>query len=353
MPFDLHGKVAFASGKTGDYDVWTLDLDDGAYTQITQGAAWNDKPNWSPDGQWIVFVSNATGVSELWKAPAGGGEAVQLTFSGKWCDCPRFSPDGSSIAYISNVAGSNDVWVMDADGRNPRQVTTHGGNDNFVCWTPDGTGLIWSSDRDLGDADLWKIDLAGGEKEQITGAFGADFAPRVSPDGRFVAFTSNRPLEANPKDLREDRDKDIYLQELASGFAVRLTDCQGSDDAPCWSPDGQAILYAASGDKTSSRLRVLWAQDVIDAYGTGDEATIERVAGNIRRESLEIDREPLKQEINAVRHTTFVTAWLPNRLLESVYPPNYFGSERNPDWLWGVHSDNLASERAGSQWTQE
>ena len=58
MAHKLTGTIAFASGKTGDYDIWTLDLASREMKQLTYGAFWNDKPRWSPDGKQILFLSN-------------------------------------------------------------------------------------------------------------------------------------------------------------------------------------------------------------------------------------------------------------------------------------------------------
>lgn len=333
MSAELRGRIAFASGKSGDYDIWTLDLEDGAYRQLTTTHAWNDKPAWSPDGEWIAFTSNVGGFSEIYRVPAGGGEVEQLTSVGRWCDSPAYSPDGGTIAYVSNVAGNNDIWLMDSDGRNPRRITTYEGSDGHVCWTPDGGSLIWSSDRDMGDADLWQLELGAGAKTQLTGAFGADVDPQVSPDGRYVAFVSNRAYRLDPENPHKDRDQDIYLQELASGECVRLTESQGADAAPTWSPDGQMILYTAGDNNSSGRLRLLDVSEVLGAMDGGDRREIERSADRVRTERLDYDRTPLQDDVGAERRATFVTAWLPNRMLEGCYPPNYFGQERNPAWF--------------------
>lgn len=338
MSAELRGRIAFASGKSGDYDLWTLDLEDGAYRQLTTTHAWNDKPAWSPDGEWIAYTCNVSGFSDIYRIPSQGGEPEPITSTGRWCDCPAYSPDGSTIAYISNVAGNNDVWLMDADGRNPRRITTYEGSDGHVCWTPDGGSLIWSSDRDMGDADLWQVDLNNNEKTQLTGAYGADIDPQVSPDGRFVAFVSNRAYRLDPENIFHDRDKDIYLQELASGECVRLTESQGADAAPTWSPDGDMILYTAGDHHSSGRLRLLDVGEVLAAMDTGDRRQIERAADRVRTERLDYDRTPLEDDIHAERRTTFITAWLPNRMLEGCYPPNYFGQERNPAWYAPVAS---------------
>ncbi len=336
MKTGLSGKIVFASGKTGDYDLWTFDLDTGAIAQVTRGACWNDKPRWSPDGEWIVFTSNRGSIGqEIFRVDAAGGEPTQLTRLGKWADAPVYNPDGTRIAFISNEAGNNDVWIMDADGGNRTQVTVHPGSDDHVCWTPDGAGLLFSSDRGDGDADadIWHIDLRTQVKTQLNADRGADITPVPSPDGTLIVFCSNRQHKPDPKNPFSDRDKDIWLMAADGTTPVRLTENQGADYGPCWSPDGQRILYTAGGTNSDCHLRMMNVSDVTAAFATGNATRIEQAAAAIRHDAVEFDRSPLKADIGAVRHATILTCWLPDKWMESCYPPGYFGLERNPDWV--------------------
>lgn len=333
MAEKLSGKIVFTSGKVGDYDIWTLDLAAAALKQITQGDFWNDKPNWSPDGEWIVFTSNRTGATEIFKVRAEGGDAIQLTDAGKVCDAPAFSPDGKQIAYTSNESDNYDVWIMNADGKEKRQVTQHNGSDHHVSWTPDGKGLLWSSDRDGGDADVWSLDLSSGEKKQLTTDLGADITPVPSPDGKLIVFVSNRPLDPDTKDWSRDRDKDIWLMAADGSLQAPLTANRTADYCPCWSPDGKYILYAASNDVTQGHLRLIDVSELAAAYESKDEGAFVNAAQGIRSAALPLDREPLKEAIDAKRHTTFLTQYLPDDWVTPMYGQGYFGNERHPDWV--------------------
>ena len=341
MKRELTGQIAFASGKIGDYDIWTLDVASGELNQITSGCHWNEKPAWSPDGRWIAFVSNRTEFQEIYKAPAAGGEPTQVTHLNCWCDSPRFSPDGSQIAYMSNESGNSDIWIMDADGQNRRQITEHEGSDTFVDWTPDGNGLLWSSDRDENDADIWYWNLQTGQHTQLTTERGADLNPVASPCGQLIAFVSDRQAKPDPKKPFADRDKDIWLMAADGSFPVRLTENQGCDFCACWSPDGKHILYASNNDRSDCHLRVIDVSEMVDAFNSRDEQAIQKVADDIRSEAVPLNREQLQSEIGAIRHTTFLTCLLPQKWVESCYPPGYFGNERWPHWVNGQQAASL------------
>ncbi len=332
----LSGKIAFASGKTGDYDLWALDISSGKLEQITFGSFWNDKPGWSPCGNWITYISNQTGFQEIFKiavSDSGPGEPVQLTKLQGWCDSPRYSPCGKYIAYISNETGNNDIWIMDASGQNARQITEHSGNDTHVEWTADGQGLLWSSDRDQDDADIWHLDLATGQRSQLTDDFGADIDPVQSPDGQLIAYVSNRPISPIPGRKFSDRDKDLWLMRSDGTYPVKLTNNQGCDFCTAWSPDGQHILYASSQDHSNTHLRVLDVGELVAAYRADDAHAIINAADRLRSEPVDVDRAPLKNEIGAHRRTTFVTQWMPEKWVEACYPAGFFGQERFPHWI--------------------
>lgn len=333
MSTKLTGKIVFASGKTGDYDIWSLDLEAGDMQQLTYGTNWNDKPAWSPCGQWVAFVSNASGFQELFKVSVDTGEIVQLTELRKWCDSPRFSPDGTQIAFVSNEAGENDIWTMNADGSNRRQITRHNGFDSHVEWTSDSAGLLWSSDQEGGDANVWFIDLMTMETRQLTHEFGADIDPVQSPDGTLIAFVSNRQLEPNGKRPFADRDKDLWMMRSDGSSPIRLTDNQGCDFCTCWSPDGRSILYASNTDHSCTRLRILDVSELVDAFRQEDEQSIQQAADRLRSKPLDMDRTALKAEVGAVRHTNLLTSFLPEKWVQSCYPAGYFGQERYPHWI--------------------
>src|SRR5215472_10405427 len=64
-------------------------------------------------------------LGDIWIASENGTGAERLTDNAARDQFPRFSPDGSMIAFSSNRDGNYDVYVIPASGGTPRQLTFH------------------------------------------------------------------------------------------------------------------------------------------------------------------------------------------------------------------------------------
>jgi TolB protein len=81
-------KITFASDKSGNFDIWSLSLDDGNVEQLTTDPNLNVSPAWSPDGQRIAFISTQTGKMKIWIKDLGNGKLNMLSpFKDKDVEC--------------------------------------------------------------------------------------------------------------------------------------------------------------------------------------------------------------------------------------------------------------------------
>lgn len=304
---NTRGKVIFSSGKTGDYDIWTLDLVLQEIRQLTSGDHWNDCPKWSPDGKRIVFVSNRTGTPEIWLMDEDGSNQTRMTNTDRWHNTPDWSPDGQRFVFCANYDGNVDIYTMKSDGTNLQQITDYKGMDFSPQFSPDGKKIVFTSQRS-GNDDIWTYDLETRGLRQVTTYRQKDFSPTYSPDGSLIAFVCGEAIRGGKENL------EVYLMDKEGQNRRRITRNLGIDRYVGWSPDGKFLIYTSSRPRSVAERLV-----VMDIQKT-------------KASQLDFDRKLLDEEIDAEPQGAFLFSLLPESLRRKFYPDQYFGTERYPDW---------------------
>jgi dipeptidyl aminopeptidase/acylaminoacyl peptidase len=75
----LHGRVAFASDRGGNVDLYQLELPSGRLRRLTTSPAADLSPTWSPDGRRLAFRSDRDG-SAVTRLTRAGSEEQEPAF---------------------------------------------------------------------------------------------------------------------------------------------------------------------------------------------------------------------------------------------------------------------------------
>ena len=178
-------KIVFTSTRSGDLELWTMNIDGSDPRQVTTGLGYDGGAFFSPDGTKLVFRSSrpkteaeikeykellAQGLvqptnMEIHVCNVDGSDLRQITKLGKANWAPFFHPSGKKVIFSSNhhsQRGYNfNLFMMDLDGSNLQQITYDKTFDAFPMFSFDGKKLIFSSNRHNGgtrDTNLFIAD---------------------------------------------------------------------------------------------------------------------------------------------------------------------------------------------------
>lgn len=217
-----------------DKNIWQLALDESdassdGPTQLIASTRWDFSPAFSPDGEQVAFASNRTGTYEIWITNRFGLNPVQLTqFNGSVVGKPRWSPDGQYIAFDARSDGHSDIYRVAVAGGLPERITTHPGDDASPTWSADGQGLYFGSTRS-GEWQIWRMVADGSnEPQQLTREGG--FTAFESPDGNQLFFA------------HEDRDG-IWQQPMDGGAATLVVSSLLARDWSNWALQEDGIYF--------------------------------------------------------------------------------------------------------------
>ncbi len=144
-------QLAFASDRSGFWDLYVMDLQSGEIKQITNSPEYDSAPSWSPDGQWLAFEMYTDDNLEISVVSVNDRTQalIPLTQDPASDHSPAWAPDGRHVAFISSRGGDSDVWLADLDvtgaDRYQNLSNTPFASENHPIWNFDGSQLLWSS----------------------------------------------------------------------------------------------------------------------------------------------------------------------------------------------------------------
>ena len=161
---DLRETIEPNQLKLMDADLYTETAPDGR-TQIrrvperlTSMAAYDDGPDYSPDGRYIYFNSERTGTMQIWRMKPAGSQQAQITSDDYNNWFPHPSPDGKWIVFLSYEKNVKDhpenkdvmLRLMPAGGGGIQVLAKLFGGQgtlNVPSWSPDSRKLAFVSYR--------------------------------------------------------------------------------------------------------------------------------------------------------------------------------------------------------------
>ena len=231
-----NGRIAFQSRRHGNWEVYTMTADGSDVVRLTNNAADDERPGFSPDGTKIVFGSTRGGNADIYLMNADGSGLTRLTTHAADDYTPQWSADGTKILFRSTRTGNGEVFVMNVDGSGQTNLTNNPANDSGAVWSPLGNKIAFSSDRS-GNPDVYLMNTNGSGVTRLTINAATDFGAAFSPNGARIAFRSDR-----------DGNIEVYAMNADGSGQTNLTSNPADDRGPAWSPDGTRIAFYSDRD---------------------------------------------------------------------------------------------------------
>jgi TolB protein len=233
----LGSRIAFAQ-TSGSQEIASIGMDGGEMTVLTKMGAGCLLPAYSPTGREVAFTSFLRGGADLWIVSAGGGRARYVSHRSGMNSGAVWYNDGVSLALTLSFEGDPEIYKIRASDAEVIQRLTHSsGSDLSPSLSGDGSQIAFVSDRQ-GTPQIYLMGAGGGSGKRLTFQGNQNTTPKFNPrsDKALIAFTG-----------RDERGSfDIFVYDLKTGKIDRMTQNQGSNYDPAWSPDGRLLIYGSS-----------------------------------------------------------------------------------------------------------
>lgn len=182
-------------------------------------------------------------------------------------------PKGEAVAYVLRTPRDSEdepggdfseIWLVSTRDGKARPLTHKPVQARAPQWSPSGDHLAFLSRRKVYDEDqeIYLLPLEGGEARPLTDSESSVHAFAWSPDGKWIAYTATEPKSEEQKKAEKagrdgrvvdqnQRHRRLWVVNVTSGEAHRVTEADLSVWSFTWSPDSRTLLLQASEEPTT------------------------------------------------------------------------------------------------------
>ena len=260
-------KIAFASDRYGNFNIFVMDADGGPAQRLTWHSNDEHPFSFSADDEHVVFGALRQDRAEhrqfphgsqpeLYQVPANGGRVDQLlTVPAEFV---QFSSDGGIMLYHDKKGGENewrkhqrsaiarDIWEYNVNSGEHRQLTFFEGEDRQPVLNSDESAFYFLSERE-GSFNIFKMSLTENTGvEQLTD-FELHPVRFLSYGNGTLAFGWDGELYTM-REGEEPKKVDVRIRTQSSSNTDSIITINGGVREMAISPNGKEIAFVARGE---------------------------------------------------------------------------------------------------------
>jgi Tol biopolymer transport system component len=195
-------------------------------------------PELSADEQSVVVFLQRTGNNDIWVIELARNLARRITDGPPASAHPLWDPDGQHVVFNSRRFGSDGPARQAVSGGQAEPLFANNENGLALSWTRDRHYILMRRNGAKSGADLVAVSTTGEPREVVVAQSPYDETEgQFSPGGTWVAFVSN-----------ESGRPEVFVQSFPEGRARTQVSTAGGTQVR-WSGDGNEIFYVAPDGK--------------------------------------------------------------------------------------------------------
>lgn len=297
-------KIAFASNRYGNFDIFVMSANGGNATRLTFHSA-NESPySFSSNNKNVIFGTTRqddvkhrqypTGSQpELYSVPVKGGRVAQIfTIPAEYV---QVSKNGKTMIYHDKKGGENefrkhhtssitrDIWMYDAKTNSHKMITSFAGEDRQPVFTSDEKGMYYLSEHS-GNFNVHRLNFnTPTTNQQLTKfkthpvrflsmgngilSFGYDgelytmkegqspkkvnvkiITQNIDNSDKYISINGGireMAISPNGKEIAFIARGEVFVTSVDKSFTKRLTNTPENERFVTWGPEGKSVVYSS------------------------------------------------------------------------------------------------------------
>jgi tricorn protease len=312
MPVWSHDgkKIAFASDRFGNFDVFVIAADGGEPLRLTYNSAADYPWDFSPDDSSVIFGTTRNDIAasarfpaaatfkKLYKVRTGGGRSIMISSAGM--ENAHYNSNGNEIIFQDNKGFEDpwrkhhtssitrDIWLYNSRSDNYKKLTSFNGEDREPVFAIDDQKYFYLNEKS-GSLNVYEATVNGSDEKQLTNfkdnpvrflsrssnntlCFTYDgeiytLQPGGSPHKINIIINSENKsntqtvmpvnggatefeLSPNGKEIAFVFRGEIFVTSVEGNTTKRITNTPYQERSVTFSPDGRSLYFAAEHEGT-------------------------------------------------------------------------------------------------------